>query len=853
VINSWCNKDKMLQKINKSLLDFSHQEIQDILKEFQTKNEGLDVQEVGLRIQKFGKNILVEEVKSHWLIKYLSEFKNPLIIILLFAAVFSFVVGEKIDAWIVAGIVIFSTLLNFFQEFKASKAAEKLEERLQTKVAVMRNGQEVEVNFKKIVPGDILCLNAGDLIPADARVIESKDFFVNQSSLTGESYPTEKISSALTSPAMSLGELKNIVFSGSNVISGSAKAVALKTGQETEFGKIAKNIEEPDMESEFVRGVNKFSLFILKTTVAFVIFIFFFNSVFKQSSVFESFMFAIAVAVGLTPELLPMILSITMGNGSIRMAEKGVIVKKLSAIPNFGSMDILCTDKTGTLTEDKIELVKYVDCEGKDNDNVLLCAYLNSFYQTGIKSPMDDAVLKHQKIEIQGYKKIDEVPFDFVRKKMSVVVEKDGKRLMITKGAPEEVLKSSTTNASEHERILNVYDDLSAQGYRVLSIAQKEVSNNRNVYEVDEEKDMILLGYIAFFDPAKKQAKETIQEINKKGVQIKIITGDNELVTKKICQELDVDVKGMMLGQDIDTMTDDALRIMVEKTTIFARFSPDEKNRIILALQANGHVVGYMGDGINDAPSLKTADVGISVENAVDVAKESAEIILTHKSLRELLDGIIEGRKTFANSMKYLMMGISSNFGNMFSVLGAVVILPFLPMLPTQILLNNLLYDISQIAIPKDNVDEEYVAEPKRWDMKFIKKFMIVFGLVSSLYDFATFGFLYFMLHSNEAVFRTGWFLESMATQVLIIHFIRTKKLPFIKSSAHPALTASTLGIVIIAWILPFTPFANLIGFTPLAPNILLGLAAIVLLYLVTVEVMKRFFYSSGATQLAAK
>ena len=836
-----------MEKLNKNLQEYAHQDVQEILKEFQTTGNGLSDQEVAERLQKFGGNILVEEVKSHWLIKYLEEFKDPLIIILIFAAGFSFVLGEKVDAAIVGGIVIFSTFLNFFQEFKANKAAEKLEERLQTKVAVMRNGQEVEVNFKKIVPGDILCLNAGDLIPADARVFESKDFFVNQSSLTGESFPTEKTIEALGAGNLSLGELKNIVFSGSNVISGSVKAVVLKTGQETEFGKIAKNLEAPDTDSEFVRGVNKFSLFIMKTTVSFVIFIFFFNSIFKQSSLFDSFMFAIAVAVGLTPELLPMILSVTMGNGSIRMSEKGVIVKKLSAIPNFGSMDVLCTDKTGTLTEDHIELVKYVDCEGKDSESVLLSAYLNSAYQTGIKSPMDDAVLKHQKIDVKSYKKIDEVPFDFVRKKMSVVVEKDGVRFMITKGAPEEVLKSSTVESAEHQKILKIYEELSAQGYRVLSIARKEVAKDREVYEVDEEKEMTLLGYIAFFDPAKKEAKETIKEINKKGVQIKIITGDNELVTKKICEDLDVEVKGVMLGQDIDTMTDDALRVAVEKTTIFARFSPNEKNRIILALKANGHVVGYMGDGINDAPSLKTADVGISVENAVDVAKESAEIILTHKSLGELLDGIIEGRKTFANSMKYLMMGISSNFGNMFSVLGAVVFLPFLPMLPTQILLNNLMYDISQIAIPKDNVDEDYVATPKRWDMKFIKKFMIVFGLISSLFDFATFGFLYFMLHSNEAIFRTGWFLESMATQVLIIHIIRTRRLPFVQSTAHPALIATTLGVVLIAWILPFTPVANILGFVPLSLNILLGLGAIVITYLVTVEIAKRFFYSARA------
>ncbi|MBI5753780.1 magnesium-translocating P-type ATPase [Candidatus Peregrinibacteria bacterium] len=833
----------MLQKTDKNLNKYASQDVESIFKELESSKAGLSNTEVGLRLQKFGKNILAEEKKSHWVLKYLSQFKNPLILILLFATVFSFILGEEIETYIIGGIILVSTFLNFIQEHKASKAAEELEARLQSKATVMREGKNVEVNFKKIVIGDVIFLNAGDLIPADARVIEAKDFFVNQSSLTGESYPSEKTAMALAGENFALGDLKNIVFLGSNVVSGSAMAVILKTGKDTEFGKIAKDLAAPEVESEFVKGVNKFSFFILKTTIAFVVFIFFFNSVFKHNSVFESFMFAIAVAVGLTPELLPMILSITMGSGSIKMSQKGVIVKKLSAIPNFGSMDILCTDKTGTLTQDRIELVKYVDCQGKDNQDVLLHAYLNSCYQTSITNPMDNAVLKYQKIDIKDYKKIDEIPFDFVRKKMSVVVEKDGNRFIITKGAPEEVMKSSTLEIQDHSAILKVYENLSAQGHRVLAIAQKEVGNGRDIYEAGDEKELTMLGFIAFFDPAKKEAKEIIREINQKGVQIKIITGDNELVTKKICQELDIEIKGVMLGQEIDTMTDDALRIMVEKTTIFARFSPDEKNRIILALKANGHVVGYMGDGINDAPSLKTADVGISVENAVNVAKESAEIILTHKSLRELLDGIIEGRKTFGNSMKYLMMGISSNFGNMFSVLGAVILLPFLPMLPIQILLNNLLYDISQISIPKDNVDEEYVATPKRWNMRFIKRFMIVFGLVSSIFDFATFGFLYYFMKVDEASFQTGWFLESMATQVLIIHFIRTRKLPFIQSNAHPALVASTLGMVLLAWIIPFTPVAGYLGFVPLNVNILLGLGAIILAYLATVEIAKRVFY----------
>ena len=835
-----------------TLADFSKDSVKNILKKLKSKEKGLSVKETQLRFKKYGKNILFEEKRASLLLKFLSQFKNPLVVILLLAAGVSIALGEHIDAIIVIVIVLMSTLLNFIQEKKAGDAAQKLKDKLKTNVTVIRGGKKIDTVIEDIYPGDVIFLNAGDLVPADARIISAKDFFINQSALTGESFPVEKTVKEINTENPTLSDLTNIVFCGTNVVTGTANAVILQTGKETEFGKIAHNLSKKDDETEFTIGINKFSHLIMKTTTFIVLAIFFFNIVLKKD-IFESFMFAIAVAVGLTPELLPMILSVTMARGSVKMAEKGVIVKKLVAIPNFGSMDVLCTDKTGTLTEDRIVLVKYTDLEGKESQDVLLNAYLNSKYQTGISNPMDEAVKKYEALDTSKFKKIDEIPFDFLRKRMSVVVEKDGVRSLICKGAPEEVFAQCDFYLLEGKKVemtpknkakaTEVYYKLSADGYRVLAIALKDVDSKSDVYEVKDENNLTLLGFIAFLDPPKTDVKQVVRDLEKAGVAIKIITGDNELVTKKICSELDIEVKGILLGYQIDGLTDDALRVAVEKHNIFARFSPDEKNRIIHALRQNEHVVGYMGDGINDAPSLKSADVGISVQNAVDVAKESADIILTHKSLKALLDGILEGRKTFGNSMKYIMMGVSSNFGNMFSVIGAVIFLPFLPMLPIQILLNNLLYDFSQITIPGDNVDQEYIMKPKRWNMVFVKKFMIVFGLISSCFDFITFFALFKVFNLGAAGFQTGWFIESLATQTLIIHFIRTRKTPFLQSRASLGLIVSTLTIVLIAWILPFTSLGAIFNFSPLPPVILLTVAGIVALYLVTVEVGKRIFY----------
>ncbi|MDB4978696.1 MAG: magnesium-translocating P-type ATPase [Candidatus Peribacteria bacterium] len=834
-----------------TLAMFASQSAESVVTAWESSRKGLTKNEADRRIQLFGPNTLARERKAGWLFELLSNFKNPLVIVLLFASLLSFGAGQYVDASLVLGIVFMSVSLNFFQEHRANKAAEKLKARVATTATVLRDGKKVELPILDLVPGDIVLLSAGDLAPADMRVLESKDFFVNQSSLTGESFPAEK-SADPVEKAEEITALHNIVFLGTNVISGSAMAVVLKTGSHTEFGKIAKKLVGESPDNDFTKGIKHFSVLILRTTICFVLFIFLFNALDKKD-ILQSFLFAVAVAVGLTPELLPMIMSITMASGSIKMAKHGVIVKKLTAIPSFGSMDILCTDKTGTLTEDKITLIKYEDTAGRMSDDVLLHAYLNSSHQTGIRNPLDDAVIGFRPVDISAYTKVDEIPFDFFRKKMSVVVEQNGRHVLITKGAPEEVFKSCSCYCKENaciamdkkvlQELSDHYHELSRQGFRVLAIATKEMPEHQKKYSKADETDLQLVGFVAFLDPAKKDVSKVLQQLEQLGIDIKIITGDNEFVTRKICEEVGLPIKGVLLGQDIDALTDDALRIVVERTTIFARFSPDEKNRIINALRLNGHVVGYMGDGINDAPSLKAADVGISVSNGVDVAKESADMVLTHKGLRELVDGVMEGRKTFGNTMKYVMMGISSNFGNMFSVLGAVLFLPYLPMLPVQILLNNFLYDLSQITIPSDSVDPDYISRPRKWDIRFIRNFMFTFGPVSSAFDFLTFYVLYTAFPAAPAAFRTGWFLESLATQTLVIHIIRTQHMPFVDSRPSKRLLLSTVAIVGIGWLLPYSPIAGYLQMVPLPPSILGMLAGIVVCYLAVTEMAKRWFY----------
>lgn len=837
----------------KTLGYYAAKNAEDVLKELAVTEKGLSESEACKRTKKYGYNVIAEEKKNHWIIEYLLNFKDPLVLILLFAAIISYVLGETVNAAIIFVIILFSTTLNFFQEFNASNAAKKLREKIATDTTVIREGKQQEIKIKNVSIGDIIFLNAGDIIPADARVIEAKDFFVNQSSLTGESFPVEKTSSALHAKHESLTDITNSVFSGSSVITGSATAVVVQTGANTEFGKIAEKLAETPVQSEFTIGVKNFSLMIMRITMFFVLFIFLFTIFFKHTQLLEAFTFSIAVAVGLTPELLPMIMSITMAKGSLTMAKKGVIVKKLAAIPDFGEMNLLCTDKTGTLTQDKIELVKYMDVSGDHSENVLLYSYLNSYYQTGIKNPMDEAVIRFKREDIHLYKKVDEIPFDFERKRMSVIVDSNHKRYLITKGAPEEIMpicdhyqkkdEEKKMSGFIHKEMLELYRSLSRDGFRVLGVAIKEISEKKKTYTKHDESGMRFVGFIAFLDPAKADVKAVLSDLEAMGIETKIITGDNELVTQKICSEVGLPVKGILLGKDIEKMTIDSLRVVAAKTTIFARCSPVIKNKVLQALRAGGYVIGYMGDGINDAPALKTADVGISVNNAVDVAKESADMILTHKSLGQLRDGVLEGRKTFGNTMKYIMMGISSSFGNMFSVLGAVLFLPFLPMLPIQILLNNLLYDLSQISIPTDNVDKEYLQKPKKWDMQFIKNFMFTFGPISSFFDFLTFYVLYSVYKLSAGGFQTGWFMESIATQTLIILIIRTRHIAFLQSNASRYLFFSTVAVVAIGWIIPYTRLGTYLQFQPLPLHIVTSLVMIVIGYMITIEIGKRIFY----------
>ncbi len=715
-----------------------------------------------------------------------------------------------------------------------------------------------------VVPGDIIFLSAGDIAPADARAIAAKDLFVNQSALTGESFPVEKTLAPVKVKDASITEWGNYFFMGTSIVSGTATAVVVRTGGLTEYGKIAKKLIAKPPETEFERGVKSFGFLIMQVTILLVLFVFVINALKNPNTegILSALIFSVALAVGLTPELLPMIITVNLSRGAIAMSKKGVIVKRLGSIENFGSMNVLCTDKTGTLTENRITLVLHVDTEGKDDDKVLLYSYLNSFYQTGLKSPLDEAILAHEKMDVALFQKIDEVPFDFVRRRVSVVIEKNRERFFIAKGAPEEVLKVSSfceingvqVDLTEElrKRAEQKYYDLSSEGFRVLGVSYKRLREEKTVYSVNDENDMVLLGFVAFLDPPKETAKESLRLLSNAGIELKILTGDNELVARKTCEALGFEVKGVALGSEIAQMNNDALARNVEDANVFARVTPVQKDRIITMLMNNGHVVGFMGDGINDAPSLKTSDVGISVNNAVDVAKESADIILLKNDLTVLGEGVLEGRKTFGNTMKYVMMGVSSNFGNMFSVAAASLFLPFLPMASIQILLNNLLYDVSQSTITTDDVDPEYVEKPKRWDIGFIKQFMISLGPVSSIFDFLTFLLMLFVFgvplinytSSQVSLFQTAWFLESLCTQTLVIFVIRTRKSPFWKSKPGKLLIFSSLSIVALALIIPFTFLGDrYFSFVPLPPLFFVYLVALVGAYLVLAEVVKRWFY----------
>lgn len=845
------SNNKKAQLVDLSYVSSSPADI--ILENFKTSIQGLSEKEAEKRIKEYGHNETARKKKRTILIQILSKFLNPLVIVLTVIGIFSLFFGEKLSAGLIFMMILMSVFLAFIQEYRSGKEAEKLGEMVRATATVYRNGKPREISIKKIVPGDIVDLYAGDMIPADLRIISCKDLFINQATLTGESFPVEKFPAPTQPKSQSISELTNISFMGSSVESGTGLGMVIRTGVYTKLGEISKRLATTTIETGFDKGIREFTWLMIRLMAIMVTFIFIVIAVFRGEGIPEALIFALAVAVGLTPEMLPMLVTVNLSKGAIAMSKKQVIVRRLHTIQNFGAMDVLCTDKTGTLTLDKIVLEKHCDVTGKENDDVLRYAYINSLYQTGLKNLLDRTILKHEKPLIKNFRKIDEMPFDFSRRIMSVVVESEGKHVIIAKGAPEEIFKRCTKYELDgqihtmEELLLSDLreerNNLSAQGFRVLAIAYKNIDQKKEAYSRDDERDLILKGYLAFLDPPKPTAKKTIESLNKLGIEVKVLTGDNEIVTKKICSEVGLNIKGMITGDTIDVLSDKELQELVENTTIFARITPLQKERVIHALHSSNHIVGFLGDGINDAPALKAADVGISVDNAVDIAKESADIILLRKSLTVIKEGVIEGRKTFSNIVKYIKMGSSSNFGNMFSMTGGSIFLPFLPMTALQILLNNFLYDMSQIAIPTDEVDEEYLIKPRPWKVDYIKKFMMVIGPISSIYDFLTYGVMLAVFKASEALFHTGWFLESLCTQTLVIHVIRTGKIPFIESKPSKFLVLSSITILLIAFgIVFFKPLADAFGFVRPPPLYFVILFVFIVTYLIMVQIVKNWF-----------
>lgn len=822
-------------------------------RELVADSSGLSHTEALSRLAKLGPNLFRDHQERSLFLQFIFRFKNPLVILLLVASAISAFTGETINFVIIMVMVLLSVTLDFVQEHRAGKAAESLRRSVSLRTTAMRDSKPLEVLVTDVVPGDIVLLSAGDMVPADGFVLEAHDLFVKQALLTGESYPVEKRPGTPPSDAADLQGAVNAVFMGTTVVSGSARILIVKTGTDTAIGAIAASITHEPPPTSFEIGIHRFGLLIMRLTILLVLFVLLVNAL-MHKPLLESFLFAVALAVGLTPELLPMVVSVTLARGALHMAKKRVIVKRLAAIQNLGSMDILCTDKTGTLTEAKIKLQQHVDPQGNSSARVLKLAYLNSFFETGLKSPLDEAILSHENIDVSTWKKIDEVPFDFERRRVSVLLDEGNRRILVVKGAPEEIISLCTCYETQdskvqmpldkaaREQIHATYADLEKEGFRVLGIAWREVPLNHPHAVIGDEEELIFAGFAGFLDPPKESASAALAALKESGVTVKIVTGDSELVTQHVCAQLNIPVTGVLTGKEIAQMDDSALRVRVENANLFCRVNPAQKNRVILALKARGHVVGYLGDGINDAPSLHSADVGLSVDSAVDVAKEAADMILLDQDLNVLHDGVLEGRRTFGNIMKYIMMGTSSNFGNMFSMAGAALFLPFLPMLPTQILLNNILYDLSEVPIPLDKVDPEELRKPRELDINFIRNFMLVIGSISSVFDFLTFYVLLAVLKADEMLFQTGWFIESLATQVLVIFIIRTRGNPF-KSHAHPILIATSCTVVVIAALLPFTALGTYFGFIPPPAEFYFILAVMVVFYLVMVEVVKRNFY----------
>ncbi len=852
------------------LMDLCNIPVQEALQKLNTRLTGLTENEAEEILNEYGYNELAHAKTFSFWVDIYNRIKSPLVIQLLIIALVSILIGEAKSTAIVSAMILLSVGLSYVLDRRSSNAVEALGKRVQSHVIVLREGKETELPMSDIVPGDIVLLHAGSIIPADLRLISAKDFFVSQSLLTGESLPIEK--KAETSQLASNGfifELQNACFQGTNVLSGSARAVVVNTGTNTYFGSISERLTENRVETSFDKGIKSFTYLMIKFMIIMVFAVFMIVGLTKGNWI-EALLFGLSIAVGLTPEMLPMIVTVNLAKGALTMSKRKVIVKHLSSIQNFGAIDILCTDKTGTLTQDKVVLEKHVDITGRESIDVLQYAYLNSFYQTGLRNLIDRVILEHLELNVEGRcRLVDELPFDFQRRRMSVIVEYEGDHVLISKGAVEEIYSVCTHYQVDDEiyplidmirdDLYEEVEDLNNNGYRVLAIAYKDFPAAKEVFSVNDEKDLILLGYIAFFDPPKDSAAEAIAGLHKTGVRVKILTGDNSLVTKKVCKDVGLEIDRVVTGDELKKLTPEEFSKTVVEHDVFAKLSPIQKEEVIAALRQAGHVVGYMGDGINDSPSLRAADVGISVDSAVDVAKEAADIVLLEKSLLVLEEGILEGRKVFANIVKYIRMGASSNFGNMFSVVGASYLFPFLPMKPIQILLNNLLYDFSQTGIPTDNVDKEIIVKPLKWNIDNVKRFMLFIGPISSIFDYATYALMWFFFGAYlfndpstsasqkdwlERLFQTGWFVESLLTQTLIVHIIRTKKIPFFGSRASIPMTLTTLLIMLIGAWLPYSPFAETFGLVALPAVYWLWIISFLIMYGIITHLIKVWFFN---------
>jgi Mg2+-importing ATPase len=849
-------------EIQKKLASSAHADITTVLEQLNTMHNGLSEAEAETRLAQVGPNEIAKEKRSSWLTRLWDNIKNPLVILLIVLGVISYLTGDIRATLMILLMVVLGIVLRYVQESRADHAAEKLKAMVSTTASVIREGLRKEVSLNSLVPGDIVSLSAGDMIPADVRILSAKDLFINQAALTGESLPVEKNQAVAADIVENPLEMPNLCFLGSNIESGTGTAVVVQTGSSTYFGSLATSIVGQRVLTSFDKGINQFTWLMISFMAILVPLVFIFNGLSKHNWL-EAFLFALAVAVGLTPEMLPMIVTVNLSKGAISMSKKKVIVKRLNAIQNFGAMDVLCTDKTGTITQGKIVLEKHLDVKGNPSAHVLHFGYMNSYYQTGLKNLMDEAILNHGELNDslqvdELFHKIDELPFDFQRRRMSVILENEqNQQILICKGAVEEIMQLSThveingevleVTAEHDEHRKRRVKELNQEGFRVIAVAYRMFPGTDDTphYSVKDESDLTLLGYLAFLDPPKDSATEAINQLHEHHVAVKILTGDNEIVTGTICRQVGLSIDHILLGPEIEVMSEDQLREAAESTTVFAKLSPSHKERIIHALQNQGHVVGFMGDGINDAPALKASDVGISVDSAVDIAKESSDIILLENSLLVLKDGVMEGRRVFGNIVKYIKMAASSNFGNMFSMLGASIFLPFLPMLPIQVLTNNLLYDFSQTTIPTDEVDAEWLTKPRKWAISELRRFILFIGPISSIFDYLTFFIMLYFFKSwtNAALFHTGWFVESLFTQTLIIHVIRTNKIPFLQSRASKALIFTSLAIVAVGAYLPYSPLASTLGFVPLPALYWLLLLGMLAAYVILTQIIKTWFF----------